>query len=72
MIQSSFFKADKFQYMVSVLNKRYGKPESKSGACEIRWKVKTKRGSAARYASIGADQKTNAVYFDLNEDQGSP
>jgi hypothetical protein len=72
MIQSSFFGADKCQYMISVLNKRYGKPESKNGACEMTWKVRTKRGVAARHASIEADQKANAVYFDLNEDQGSP
>lgn len=72
MIQSSFFGADKCRYMISVLTKRYGKPESKNGTCEMSWKVKTKRGGAARHASIQADQKSNVVYFDLNEDQGSP
>jgi hypothetical protein len=72
MIQSSFFGANKCQYMISVLNKRYGKPESKNGACKMSWKVKTIRGGAARHASIEADQKSNVVYFDLNEDQGSP
>lgn len=72
MIQSSFFGTDKCLYMISVLNKRYGKPESKSGSCEMSWKVKMKRGGGARHASIEADQKANVVYFDLNEDQGSP
>lgn len=71
MIQSSFFGTDKCEYMISVLNKRYGKPESKNGVCEMSWKIKTKRGSASRYASIEADQKSNVVYFDLEQEQGS-
>lgn len=72
MIRSSFFGADKCQYMVGVLNKRYGKPESKNGPCKMSWKIRTKRGGAARHASIEADQKADVVYFDLNEDQNSP
>lgn len=59
-------------YSQLVFDRHYGKPEAKNGACEMSWKVKTKRGGAARHASIEADQKANVVYFDLNEDQGSP
>jgi len=72
MIQSSFFGLEKCSYMIAALNKRYGIPESKNGACEMSWNVKTKRGELPRHVSIEADQKNNVVYFDLNEDQGSP
>jgi hypothetical protein len=72
MIQSSFFGTDKCHYMISSLTRCYGKPESKQGACEMQWKVKSKRGGALRYADIEADHKTNVVYFDLYEEQGAP
>jgi len=72
MLQSSFIGVDKCQYMISILTRRYGKPESKQGVCEMQWKVKAKRGGPLRYADIEADHKTNVVYFDLYEEQGAP
>ena len=72
MLQSSFIGVDKCQYMISILTRRYGKPESKQGDCEMQWKVKAKRGDPLRYADIEADHKTNVVYFDLYEEQGAP
>ena len=72
MLQSSFIGVDKCQYMISILTRRYGKPESKQSVCEMQWKVKAKRGGPLRYADIEADHKTNVVYFDLYEEQGAP
>jgi hypothetical protein len=72
MLQSSFIGVDKCQYMISILTRRYGKPESKQGVCEMQWRLKAKRGGPLRYADIEADHKANVVYFDLYEEQGAP
>lgn len=71
LIQSSFFGANKCDYMRENLTGKFGKPSKIKSECEMEWYLKpAKKGGRQRYVGFEVGKKKDIVHFTIGEEQG--